>query len=105
MLRDSVIVFTTDNGGPAAGYDMNAASNYPLKGVSALLLYRVTSLRSSWHHSLCHANKGATLTPILTLFSQQKVLLCLLDISFGLNCENGKPSSKSSLDMQLIQLC
>ena len=34
MLKNSVILFTTDNGGPAAGYDMNAASNYPLKGVS-----------------------------------------------------------------------
>ena len=33
MLKNSVILFTTDNGGPAAGYDMNAASNYPLKGV------------------------------------------------------------------------
>ena len=71
MLQDSVIVFTTDNGGPAAGYDMNAASNYPLKGVSALLLCCVISLRCSWHHPLCHTNKGDTLTPILTLFSQQ----------------------------------
>ena len=33
MLHESIIVFTTDNGGPAAGFDRNAASNYPLKGV------------------------------------------------------------------------
>lgn len=46
MLEDSVIVFTTDNGGPAAGYDMNAASNYPLKGVSAFL-------SSAQHFVLC----------------------------------------------------
>ena len=33
MLQDSIIVFTTDNGGPASGFNQNAASNYPLKGV------------------------------------------------------------------------
>jgi len=33
MLDDSVVVFSTDNGGPAAGFDQNAASNWPLKGV------------------------------------------------------------------------
>jgi len=33
MLQDSIIVFTTDNGGPAAGFDVNAASNWPLRGV------------------------------------------------------------------------
>ena len=31
--QDSIIVFTTDNGGPAAGFDLNHASNWPLKGV------------------------------------------------------------------------
>lgn len=34
MLENSVIVFTTDNGGPASGFNQNAASNWPLKGVS-----------------------------------------------------------------------
>ena len=33
MLKDSLIVFTTDNGGPAAGFNLNHASNWPLKGV------------------------------------------------------------------------
>ena len=32
MLKDSIIVFTTDNGGPAAGFNQNAASNWPLRG-------------------------------------------------------------------------
>lgn len=31
MLNNSIIVFTTDNGGPANGYDGNAACNYPLR--------------------------------------------------------------------------
>ena len=33
MLRDSIIVFTTDNGGPANGFNQNHASNWPLRGV------------------------------------------------------------------------
>ena len=37
MLNDSVIVFTTDNGGPASGFNLNAASNWPLKGVGIWL--------------------------------------------------------------------
>ena len=34
MLENSIIVFTTDNGGPAAGFNQNHASNSPLRGVS-----------------------------------------------------------------------
>lgn len=37
MLQDSVIVFSTDNGGPAAGFNLNAASNWPLRGVKNTL--------------------------------------------------------------------
>ena len=37
MLEDTIIVFTTDNGGPAAGFNQNAASNWPLKGVKDTL--------------------------------------------------------------------
>ncbi|XP_031549548.1 arylsulfatase I-like [Actinia tenebrosa] len=37
MYNNSIIVFTTDNGGPANGFDMNMASNYPLRGVKATL--------------------------------------------------------------------
>ncbi|TRY63695.1 hypothetical protein TCAL_00390 [Tigriopus californicus] len=37
MLQDSIIVFTTDNGGPAGGFDVNWASNWPLRGVKDTL--------------------------------------------------------------------
>ncbi|XP_021919137.1 arylsulfatase B-like isoform X3 [Zootermopsis nevadensis] len=37
MLQNCVIVFTTDNGGPAAGFNINAASNWPLRGVKNTL--------------------------------------------------------------------
>ena len=33
MLHNSVILFSTDNGGPAADFNKNAASNWPLRGV------------------------------------------------------------------------
>ncbi|XP_063223602.1 arylsulfatase B-like [Bacillus rossius redtenbacheri] len=33
MLENSIIVFSTDNGGPTNGYDNNVASNWPLKGI------------------------------------------------------------------------
>ncbi|KAF4527036.1 hypothetical protein B566_EDAN001584 [Ephemera danica] len=32
MLENSIIVFTTDNGGAAGGFNRNAASNWPLRG-------------------------------------------------------------------------
>ena len=31
MLDNTIIVFTTDNGGPANNYDLNAACNSPLR--------------------------------------------------------------------------
>ena len=31
LLSNSLIVFTTDNGGPAGGYDLNHACNWPLR--------------------------------------------------------------------------
>lgn len=36
-LDNSIIIFTTDNGGPAAGFNGNAASNWPLRGVKNTL--------------------------------------------------------------------
>ncbi|KAL4229106.1 hypothetical protein ACF0H5_012145 [Mactra antiquata] len=37
MMDNTIIVFTTDNGGPANGFDANAANNFPLRGVKATL--------------------------------------------------------------------
>lgn len=37
ILKDSIIVFSTDNGGPAEGFNLNAASNWPLRGVKNTL--------------------------------------------------------------------
>ncbi|XP_016920207.1 arylsulfatase B [Apis cerana] len=37
MLENSVIVFSTDNGGPPAGFNLNAASNWPLRGTKNTL--------------------------------------------------------------------
>ncbi|KAK5643868.1 hypothetical protein RI129_007713 [Pyrocoelia pectoralis] len=37
MFKDSIIIFSTDNGGPASGFNLNAASNWPLRGVKNTL--------------------------------------------------------------------
>lgn len=37
MLKNSIIIFSTDNGGPAEGFNLNAASNWPLRGVKNTL--------------------------------------------------------------------
>lgn len=33
MMDNTIIIFTTDNGGPAAGFDRNFANNWPLRSV------------------------------------------------------------------------
>lgn len=52
-----MIVFTTDNGGPAAGFDLNSACNFPLRGVKATL----------W--------EGKALYEIMILFIRKRVVL------------------------------
>lgn len=37
MLQDSIIIFSSDNGGAAAGFNLNAASNWPMRGVKNTL--------------------------------------------------------------------
>lgn len=37
MLNDSIIIFSTDNGGAAEGFNLNYASNWPLRGVKNTL--------------------------------------------------------------------
>lgn len=37
VLSNTIIIFSTDNGGPAAGFNLNAASNFPLRGVKNTL--------------------------------------------------------------------
>ncbi|KAK3726387.1 hypothetical protein QZH41_016252, partial [Actinostola sp. cb2023] len=37
IYNNTIIIFTTDNGGPANGFDQNYASNYPLRGVKYTL--------------------------------------------------------------------
>lgn len=37
ILNETIIVFSTDNGGPAAGFNLNHASNFPLRGVKNTL--------------------------------------------------------------------
>lgn len=64
MLRNSIIIFTTDNGGPAAGFNLNAGSNWPLRGVKDTLweggvrgcsfIWSPLLTRSRVVHSLMH---------------------------------------------------
>ncbi|BES94699.1 arylsulfatase b [Nesidiocoris tenuis] len=65
MLENSIIVFSTDNGGPAEGFNLNAASNWPLRGVkntpweggvrgAAFIWSHSIRNKSRTHHDLFH---------------------------------------------------
>ncbi|XP_078346464.1 arylsulfatase B-like [Oculina patagonica] len=57
LYNNSVIVFTTDNGGPATGFDKNMASNFPLRGVKATL-WEGGVRGAAFVHSPLLASKG-----------------------------------------------
>jgi len=59
MLENSIIIFSTDNGGPADGFNLNAASNWPLRGVKNTL----------WEGGV----RGAGMLSSLTTTSDQRI--------------------------------
>ena len=67
MYNNSVIVFTTDNGGPAAGLDGNSACNFPLRGMKTtlwegwLMKKNIVSYVVVFSHAIVHfvKNKSA----------------------------------------------
>ena len=67
MLENSVIIFTTDNGGPANGFDFNWANNYPLRGVKASL-YEGTIIIAEKYPEPCQLSKMKLFTKKLNGF-------------------------------------
>ena len=75
LLNNSVIIFSTDNGGPAGGFDMNYASNYPLRYTQVVL--------HSWH-VLCTCLGISHFTSIFLLnkyYTYRKINICNIEVS------------------------
>nr|XP_018917032.1 PREDICTED: arylsulfatase B-like [Bemisia tabaci]XP_018917033.1 PREDICTED: arylsulfatase B-like [Bemisia tabaci] len=81
MLEDTIIIFTTDNGGPAAGFNINAASNWPLKGVKSTL----------WEGGV----RGAALVWSTAFKNPGRVSTQLMDITYWLPTLLSAASNKS----------
>lgn len=45
MLKNSIILFLSDNGAPSAGLYDNSGSNYPLRGVKSQTIMELFSLK------------------------------------------------------------
>ncbi|XP_059059474.1 arylsulfatase J [Achroia grisella] len=61
LLQNSIIIFSTDNGGPAEGFNSNAASNYPLRGVKNTLWEGgVRGAGALWSPFLANKSRVAT---------------------------------------------
>ncbi|XP_054740274.1 arylsulfatase B [Anastrepha obliqua] len=94
MLQDSIIVFSTDNGGPPQGFNLNHASNWPLRGVK----------NSMWEGGV----RGAALLWSPRLQSRPRVaeqrmqivdwLPTLLSAAGGVNAEQSLHNASAALD-------
>ena len=59
--NNTIIIFTTDNGGPAAGFNDNYANNYPLRGVKDTLWEGgVRGTAFIWSRLLAKAGRQST---------------------------------------------
>ena len=60
MLQNSIIIFSTDNGGPANNFGGNFASNYPLRGMKRTL-WEGESSSFAWilFYNICEKTRTA----------------------------------------------
>lgn len=106
MDSNTIIVFTTDNGGPAAGFDDNYANNYPLRGVKDTLWEGgVRGTAFVWSRLLAKPGRQSTQlmhisdwVPTLLSAAGQKVNDKELDgIDMWSSLSNGGPSPRKEV--------